>query len=478
MEWARKNSPYYSELYKDLPENYTLSDLPRVNKRELMEHWDAWVTDRELTLAETERFMEDTDNIGRKLKKKYMVYTTSGSTGNPLVAVYDDTANNIMGGISACRSYARSEDLKAFIRRGGKSIGVFADGGFYLGNSSIRSHLLAMPWKKRQLAVSSALYPIANIVRQLNDFQPAMLGGYPSNLELLIDEAKEGRLRISPVIIMTGGEYLSDDLRKRLSEAFHCYVQTAYACTEGGTGRSSGGDLAVRGVAVPESEQRKIQTYYKEIRVRGMKVFQDIKIKSCIITVLGSVFLAFGIYNVHSLSGVTEGGVLGLTLLLEHWFDISPSITNFVASAVCYLMGFRLLGRTFIIYSGIAVACFSVSYKIFEQFDPLWPQLYDMPLLAAVIGAVFVGVGAGVCVRVGGAVSGDDALAMSISSLTHMKIERVYLISDLVVLGLSITYIPLRRIGYSLLTVILSGQIIGWIRRLDPGEKRNETPRG
>ena len=177
VEWARKNSPYYSELYKDLPENYTLSDLPRVNKRELMEHWDAWVTDRELTLAETERFMEDTDNIGRKLKKKYMVYTTSGSTGNPLVAVYDDTANNIMGGISACRSYGRSEDLKAFIRRGGKSIGVFADGGFYLGNSSIRSHLLAMPWKKRQLAVSSALYPIENIVRQLNDFQPAMLGG-------------------------------------------------------------------------------------------------------------------------------------------------------------------------------------------------------------------------------------------------------------------------------------------------------------
>ena len=101
-----------------------------------------------------------------------------------------------------------------------------------------------------------------------------------------------------------------------------------------------------------------------------------------------------------------------------------------------------------------------------------------MPLLAAVIGAVFVGVGAGVRVRVGGAASGDDALAMSISSLTHMKIERVYLISDLVVLGLSITYIPLRRIGYSLLTVILSGQIIGWIRRLDPGEKRNETPRG
>lgn len=113
-------------------------------------------------------------------------------------------------------------------------MGVFADGGFYLANSSIRARLLMMPWKKRQLGISSALYPTEKIVEQLNRFQPAMLGGYPSNLELLIDEQESGRLHISPVIVMTGGEHLSDDLRRRLSDAFHCYAQTSYACTEGG----------------------------------------------------------------------------------------------------------------------------------------------------------------------------------------------------------------------------------------------------
>lgn len=232
---ARRNSPYYQNLYRDIPEDFSLADLPPTDKKSLMEHWNDWVCDRELSLEEVERFMEDTDNIGRKLKKKYLIFTTSGSTGNPLVAVYDQTANNIMGGIAACRSYARKEDLKAFMKRGGKSIGVFADGGFYLGNSSIRSRLRSMPWKKKQLAVSSALYPMEQIVEQLNAFQPDMLGGYPSHLELLIDEAKEGRLRIAPVIIMTGGEYLSDKLRQTLADTFHCYVQTSYACTEGGT---------------------------------------------------------------------------------------------------------------------------------------------------------------------------------------------------------------------------------------------------
>lgn len=234
VDYAKSNSPYYANLYKEIPLDYSLADLPSTNKRDLMAHWDEWVTDSSVTLEQINRFMEDKDNIGRKWRKKYMVITTSGSTGNPLVMLCDDTVNNVMGALSASRSYARKEDMRAFIRKGGKSMGVFADGGFYLANSSIRSRLLAMPWKKRQLGISSALFPTEKIVERLNCFQPAMLGGYPSNLELLIDEQKSGRLHISPVIIMTGGEYLSDSLRKRLADAFHCYVQTSYACTEGG----------------------------------------------------------------------------------------------------------------------------------------------------------------------------------------------------------------------------------------------------
>lgn len=235
VSYAKENSPYYKNLYSHIPENFTLTDLPVTDKKTLMANWNDWVCDRNLTLEKVEDFMKDTDNIGKKLNNEYMVFTTSGSTGNPLVSVYDKTANSIMGGISACRSFARKEDLLNFTKKGGKTIGIFADGGFYLGNSSIRSKQKTMPWKKNKLAVSSALYPIDKIVKQLNDFQPAMIGGYPSHLELLIDEANTGRLKISPVIIMTGGEYLDHSLRKKLAETFHCYVQTSYSCTEGGT---------------------------------------------------------------------------------------------------------------------------------------------------------------------------------------------------------------------------------------------------
>lgn len=195
-------------------------------------------------------------------------------------------------------------------------------------------------------------------------------------------------------------------------------------------------------------------------------MFKDIKIKYCIIAVLSSAFLAFGLYHIHSIAKVTEGGVVGLNLLLEHWFHISPAITNFVANAVCYLLGWKLLGRKFLIYSAFSTVGFSVSYGVIEQFPLLWPQLADLPLAAAILGAVFVGIGCGFCVKVGGAVSGDDALAMCISDVFHIKIQWAYLITDITVLALSMTYIPLTKIGYSLLTVFLSGQIVGLIQKL------------
>ena len=93
-------------------------------------------------------------------------------------------------------------------------------------------------------------------------------------------------------------------------------------------------------------------------------MFKGIRINYCIVAVLSSAFLAFGLYHVHSLSGVTEGGVIGLNLLLDHWFHISPSITNFIANVICYALGWKLLGRKFIIYSAVATVSFSVSYSI------------------------------------------------------------------------------------------------------------------
>ena len=195
------------------------------------------------------------------------------------------------------------------------------------------------------------------------------------------------------------------------------------------------------------------------------KLFSGITAKNTLLNLVGSTILAFGLFNVHSFSEVTEGGVLGLTLFLHHWLDISPAASGLILNAACYLIGWRTLGREFLIYSAIAGGGFSVFYAVFEFFGPVYPEIGAHPLWAALIGAVFVGVGVGLSVRAGGAPGGDDALGMSVSKLTGLGIQWVYLISDLSVLALSLTYIPVSRIIYSLITVIISGQLVGFVQR-------------
>ena len=188
--------------------------------------------------------------------------------------------------------------------------------------------------------------------------------------------------------------------------------------------------------------------------------------------ILGASILSFGLYNVHAQSDITEGGVLGMTLLLHHWFNISPAISGFIMDATCYIIGYKFLGKQFAINSVVASTGFAVSYSIYERFPPLLPSLTDQPILAALVGGCFVGLGVGLVVKMGGASGGDDALAMVIADATKWKISRAYLFTDLVVLILSLSYIPINKILCSLITVTVSSFIIGAIH--SKGKQENE----
>ena len=69
------------------------------------------------------------------------------------------------------------------------------------------------------------------------------------------------------------------------------------------------------------------------------------------IILLGSAILSFGLYNIHERTQVTEGGVLGMTLFLQHWLGLSPAITSPVMDIACYLLAWRFLGNSFARYA-------------------------------------------------------------------------------------------------------------------------------
>lgn len=235
VKYVRANSPYFSNLYSGLNDEISLSELPPTNKHQLIQHFNDWFTDRAITKEKVDLFMSDLSNVGKKLDGKYLVYTTSGSTGDPCIVLYDDTAINVSSAIGVLRSFARKSDMQAFMKHGGKTLALFADNGFYLGTGSVRYNLRKMPWKKNKMKTFDVRKTMSEITDTLNEFQPSMIGCYPTAMELLAVEQERGNLKIHPAIIMTGGEKLNDDVREHLSNVFDCYVQTNYSCTEGGT---------------------------------------------------------------------------------------------------------------------------------------------------------------------------------------------------------------------------------------------------
>lgn len=196
------------------------------------------------------------------------------------------------------------------------------------------------------------------------------------------------------------------------------------------------------------------------------KLFQGLSFKNILWIVAGAAICTFGIHNIHQQVGITEGGVIGGMLLLEHWLGISPAYITPVLDIACYLLALKYLGAGFIRTSILSTLSVSLFYKLWEQFPPMLTDLSGHPLVAAVLGALFVGIGVGIIVRQGGSSGGDDALALVISKVSKCRLSFAYLFTDLTVLVLSLSYIPVRRIVFSLVTVTISSFLIDKVQSL------------
>lgn len=237
VSYARARSPYYSRLYRDVPhQQCEIGELPVVTKAELMSHFDDWVTDPAVTRAQIEVFLADPGNIGRDFLGRYVACTTSGASGLPAILLHDHTALIVYNVLGYARSLPRlmlaPGPVWALLRGRGRLAAVFVTGGHFLGNTMMARRIRKMPWRGRTQHIFSALAPVAELVSDLNAFQPVVLGGYPSALETLAREQQAGRLHIHPVLINAAGETLSAAKRQLIGTAFGCRVGNYYGSSE------------------------------------------------------------------------------------------------------------------------------------------------------------------------------------------------------------------------------------------------------
>lgn len=231
--YVREHSPYFAKLYANLPDNFTLADLPYTEKPTLLEHYNDWVTDREVTLDGVLKYVSRPISDRSRLLGKYTALCTSGSTGNPLPMVRDEYHNNIHGAMMMLRlnKGVDREILNISHHKVASVIHTAPTASSY--NAFLRTQA-QFPQAADNMMALSLMENIDDIVKKLNDFQPEMLSGYASSLLLLALEKEKGHLNIPVKLITNSAELLSEEVYERIHKAFGCPVHNNYCMTEGG----------------------------------------------------------------------------------------------------------------------------------------------------------------------------------------------------------------------------------------------------
>jgi phenylacetate-coenzyme A ligase PaaK-like adenylate-forming protein len=233
---ARTASPFYRDRYRNLPSDVDdVSALPALDKPTLMSRFDDWVTDPDVTLADLRNnFLAREECVGQLYLGRYLVATTSGTTGEPAILLHDRLSwrvYNIVGRTRPQPVMARI-NLAALARRGIRTAALFATGGHFGAVTFIERIRRVSPFISARTRVLSVLRPVDELVAELNEFQPTLLSGYPSVFVLLAAEQRAGRLRIKPVNILCAGELFTPAMREAVTRAFGCPVIEGYAATE------------------------------------------------------------------------------------------------------------------------------------------------------------------------------------------------------------------------------------------------------
>ncbi len=183
---------------------------------------------------------------------------------------------------------------------------------------------------------------------------------------------------------------------------------------------------------------------------------------------LGTAVYAFGLHYFIIPNRLMEGGLTGIALLLNYSLDLPPSVTSLALNIPLFLIGWRLIGRSAMLYTIAGTVLLSFFLWLMElaikrgTIMPFYSE--DDYLLAALYAGVTLGAGLGIVFRFGGTTGGVDIIARIMNKLTGFSIGQVILIFDACVLTVSLFYISKEKVLYTLVAVFISTRMIDFIQ--------------
>jgi uncharacterized membrane-anchored protein YitT (DUF2179 family) len=178
---------------------------------------------------------------------------------------------------------------------------------------------------------------------------------------------------------------------------------------------------------------------------------------------LGGAIFALSVTLLLDPYGIVPGGVTGIAMLLCELFPFLPlGMTVLVLNIPLFLLGWRLLGHRFLLYTGFGTVVSSILIDVFARL-PL--AVETEPLLAGVFGGLLMGVGLGLVFMKGATTGGSDIIARLLKfPFPHVQIGKLMLAFDgCVVIAAGFVFGSVNHMLYAVITLFIGARAMDGI---------------
>lgn len=180
---------------------------------------------------------------------------------------------------------------------------------------------------------------------------------------------------------------------------------------------------------------------------------------SFLLITIGAAFAAVALEIFLVPNNIIDGGIIGISIMLSYVTKIQLSILTLALNIPFLILGYKQLGKSFLIKAAYAMVIFSI---LLEQFKPVEELTNDI-LLATVFGGVLLGIGVGFVIRYGACLDGTEVVAILISKKMSFSVGQVVMFFNFFIYATASLLFGWDRALYSILTYFITFKIIDMV---------------
>lgn len=183
-------------------------------------------------------------------------------------------------------------------------------------------------------------------------------------------------------------------------------------------------------------------------------------LKNFVGIVIGATIVSASINTLIIPNQIADGGVTGIAIILHYLFHWPVSWTILLLNLPIFILGLRLVGRNFLVFSVVGVGVLSVTLSLTTHL----PALTHDTLLAVISAGVLSGIGMGIIFRSSGSLGGTDILAVLFARTTSFSVGQILLgIDGVIFLAVAILFRP-EMAMYAMIYMFIATRVVDLVQ--------------